>query len=154
MDDSQYLPGFDFSCGAMLRLSPNLKFRPGVIVKYYNEKVTKSEDGVVIHNYRVPAIYDFAANLLVFNKFWVGTSHRLNQAQTFSVDLVIAQNLKMGYTFELGIGEGLNQFNSNGIRLSYSFRNRKDRQQKEGLDIWPDYINQGDMPEEITQLIY
>ena len=154
IDDSQYLPGFDFSCGAMFRLSPYLKLRPGIVVKYYNEKITKSKDGVIIHNYRVPAIYDFAVDLLVFNEFWIGTSHRLKQAQTFSVDMIIAQNLKMGYTFELGIGKGLNQFNSHGLRLSYSFRNRKDKQIKDGLDIWPDYINNGEIPEEITQLIY
>ncbi len=154
MDDSQYLPGFDFSCGAMFHLSPHLKFRPGIVIKYYNEKITKSENGILIHNYKVPAIYDFAANLLVFNKFWVGTSHRLKQAQTFSLDMVIAQNLKMGYTFELGVGKGLNQFNSHGLRLSYSFGNRKDKQIKDGLDIWPDYVNQGEIPEDITQLIY
>ena len=155
--DSQYLPGFDFSCGAMFRLSPYLKLRPGVIVKYYNEKITKSENGVIIHNYQIPAVYDFSANLLVFNKFWVGTSHRLEQAQTFSLDVMITPNLKMGYTFELGIGHGLNQFNSHGLRLSYLLKHgkdKKDKQIKDGLDIWPDYIYQSKMPEEITQLIY
>lgn len=154
MDNSQYMPGFDFSCGGMFKLSPNVKFSPGIIVKYYNEKITKSENGVVIHNNRIPVVYDFASNLLLFNKFWVGTSHRLKQAQTFSVDLVIAQNLKMGYTFELGIGQGLNQFNSHGIRLSYSFRKGKEKEKKDGLDIWPDYIDQDEIPEEITHLIY
>ena len=154
MHDSQYLPGFDFSCGAMFNLSPNLKLRPGIIVKYYNEKITKSENGVVVNNYQVPTVYDFATNLLLFNKFWIGTSHRLKQAQTFSMDLVIAQNLKMGYTFELGIGEGLNQFNSHGIRLSYSFKKRNEKQIRDGMDIWPGYVDQDEIPEEMTQLIY
>ncbi len=154
MDDSKYIPGFDFSSGGMLRLSPYVKLRPGIIIKYYNEKVTKSENGVIIKNYKIPVIYDFAANLLLYDRFWVGTSHRLNQAQTFSLDMVIARNLKMGYTFELGIGEGLNQFNSHGLRLSYSFRNRKGTQIKDGLEIWPQYIEQSRIPEEITQLIY
>ncbi len=154
MDDSQYLPGFDFSCGAMLNLSPFLKVRPGAIIKYYNERIIKSENGIIINNYRVPVIYDFAANFLVFNKFWVGTSHRLNQAQTFSLDLVVGQNLRMGYTFELGIGDGLNQFNSHGIKLSYSFQKRGNRHINGGPDTWPSYASLGKMPEGITQLVY
>ena len=158
MDNSQYLPGFDFSCGAMFRLSPWLKMRPGFIMKYYNEKVTKSENGVVNNNYRVPAIYDFATNFLIANRVWLGTSHRLNQAQTFSIDLLVGKSFKVGYTFEYGIGDGLNQFNSNGLRLSYQIRQNRggeeNKKDMDGLDIWPGSITVEQPVEELGQLIY
>jgi type IX secretion system PorP/SprF family membrane protein len=155
MDDSQYLPGFDFTGGAKLRLSSFLHFLPGVVIKYYNEKAIRSENGVLVKN-KIPVVYDFAANFLVANKFLVGTSHRINQVQSFSLDMIIARNLKMGYTFELGIGKGLNQFDSHGLRLSYSFRNKKDVNPKNVLDIWPgnnpvtDEKPDAEKPEEIS----
>jgi type IX secretion system PorP/SprF family membrane protein len=147
MDDSQYLPGFDFACGAKLRLSPFLYFLPGAVVKYYNEKSIRSVNGVLVKNH-IPVVYDLGANFLVANKFLVGTSHRIKQVQTFSLDMIIAKNIKMGYTFELGIGKGLNQFDSHGLRLSYSFRDKKDTRLRNELDIWPS-VNP--IPEESTK---
>ncbi len=156
MQSSDYLPGFDFACGAMFDLSTWLKLRPGIIMKYYNQKVTKSENGIVTRNYRVPAIYDFAANFLIADRVWFGTSHRLNQAQTFSVDLLVGNNLKLGYTFEYGMGDGLNQFNTNGLRLSYQLRGQKangdEQKDRNILDIWPGRIEQ--QVDEMGQLIY
>jgi|GEM_PF-883019 len=137
MDDSKYLPGFDFSCGAVFLLSSWIGVRPGFIIKYYNEKGIKSEDGVVTDKYHIPVLYDIAANFLVANKFWVGTSYRVKQARTFSIDMLIGPELKIGYTFEYGTGEGLNRFNSYGIRLSYSIRGRTDtRITNNGLGAW------------------
>lgn len=144
VDDSQYFPGFDFSCAARFRLSSWLQMRPGIIVKYYNEKGIKSINGVVTDSYKIPVVYDFAANFLLVNKVWLGTSHRTNQAQTFSLDMKIGQNMKLGYTFELGIGDGLNQFNSHGMRLSYYLKHKKGEETKEGLDILPSNDNQSE----------
>jgi type IX secretion system PorP/SprF family membrane protein len=138
MDDSQYLPGLDFAWGGLIPLSSWVRMRTGLIIKYYNEKGIKSENGVVTDNYRIPVIYDVAANFLIYNKFWIGTSHRFNQAQTFSVDLKLGASLKVGYTFEWGIGTGLNQFNSHGIRLSYSMKHKGEESINDGLDIWPE----------------
>ena len=137
MDDSQYLPGLDFSCGGMFPLSSWVQMRPGVIVKYYNERGIKSENGVVTDSYKIPVLIDVGANFLIGDKFWLGTSHRLNQAQTFSLDLKIGSSIKLGYTFEWGLGSGLNQFNSHGLRLSYSIGGSKSKEKEEGLDIWP-----------------
>ena len=123
---SQYLPGFDFSCGGMLKLNYSLRFRPTLIVKYYNEDGYKSENGVIIKNYKIPPIYDIGANFLFANRIWVGTSYRIKQCQTFSLDLMI-RKAKLGYTFELGLGDGLYQFNSQGIRLAYSFGRKSNK---------------------------
>lgn len=117
---SQYLPGFDFSCGGMLKLNYFLRFRPTVIIKYYNEDGYRSENGVISKNYKIPPIYDIGANFLFANRVWWGTSYRIKQCQTFSLDMIIGK-AKVGYTFELGLGNGLYQFNSHGLRLAYSF---------------------------------
>jgi len=136
MDKSSYLPGLDFSCGTMVRLSPSIRMRPLLIVKYYDERGIISENGVVVDNYRIPILYDVSANFLFFNKFWLGTSHRVNQAQTFSLDMLIGKNIKMGYTFELGIGEGLNQFNSYGFRLAYTLKGKHDNRNDANTSVW------------------
>jgi len=151
MDNSEYFPGFDFSCGAIFPLSSWVRVRPGLIIKYYNEEGIKSSNGVVNDKYNIPAIYDLSANFLFGNRFWFGTSHRFNQAQTFSFDFMVGHNLKMGYTFEYGIGEGLNQYNTHGIRLSYIIGHKNNKESKEGLDIWP---GAADTQENTATLIY
>jgi len=151
MDDSQYFPGFDFSGGSLFVLSPWLKLRPGFIMKYYNEKGIKYASGIS-NKYKVPTIYDVSANFLISERVWLGTSHRFNQAHTFSTDLLIVNSLKLGYTFELGIGEGLNQFNSHGLRLSYSFGHK--RAAGNTLDIWPDNFQDNELSQNTPALIY
>lgn len=124
-DDSQYFPGFDFALGAKFKLSPSVEFRPEFIMKYYNEKSYSSNNGVIINTANVPTVYDLAANFILCDKVWLGTSHRFRQAQTFILDMKVLSNMKVGYIFELGIGDGLNQFNTHGIRLAYEIMNTK-----------------------------
>ncbi|RIJ47168.1 type IX secretion system membrane protein PorP/SprF [Maribellus luteus] len=124
-DDSQYFPGFDFALGTKFKLSPSIEFRPEFILKYYNEKSYSSNNGVIVKTATVPMVYDLAANFILRDKVWLGTSHRFGQAQTFILDLKVLNNMKVGYIFELGIGDGLNQFNSHGLRLAYEIMNLK-----------------------------
>ncbi|MDM8162254.1 type IX secretion system membrane protein PorP/SprF, partial [Labilibaculum sp. K2S] len=70
-------------------------------------------------------IADVSANFFINNSIWVGTSHRFKQAQTFSLDLKVQKNVSFGYTFEWGIGEGLNQYSSHGIRLALDLEAKK-----------------------------
>jgi type IX secretion system PorP/SprF family membrane protein len=124
-DDSQYFPGFDFALGAKFKLSPSVELRPEFIMKYYNEKSYSSNNGVIFKTENIPVVYDLAANFILRDKVWLGTSHRFRQAQTFTLDMKVLSNMKVGYIFELGIGDGLNQFNSHGIRLTYEIMNLK-----------------------------
>lgn len=127
MSGSQYLPGFDFSFGGMFRLNSFLQFRPNAIFKYYDENGYYSDQGIITKSYKIPPVFDIGANFLLANKVWLGTSHRFNQAQTFSMDLKIGKIIKVGYTFEWGLGEGLFQYNSHGIRLAYSIKLKPDK---------------------------
>jgi len=123
-NEDWYLPGFDFVCGAMYRLSKTVFFRPDLIIKYYrNEQIVVTESEPV--NSYVPPVYDLSVSFLLDERVWLSTSHRFNLAHTFSVDFLVASNLQLGYSFELGIGEGLNHFNSHTISLSYKINSGK-----------------------------
>jgi len=97
-----------------------LLFRPDMVLKYYPVKQYSFIDGKENQSI-VDPIIDVAANFLLFEKLWLGTSHRFAQAQTFSADVIVKEKFRIGYTFELGIGKTINQFNSHGIRLVWNF---------------------------------
>lgn len=110
------IPGFDFTAGYMHPLSSSVFFRPDLVLKYYPLKQVVYENGEVSEA-MVDPVLDVGVNFLMFERLWLGTSHRFGQAQTFSVDVIIREAFKFGYIYELGMGMGLNQFNSQGIRL-------------------------------------
>lgn len=114
-----FLTGFDFTAGFMYRISDQLLLRPDFILKYYpvDEKIYANGE---VFNSKTDPILDVSINFLLDEKLWLGTSHRFGQAQTFSADVIIKESFKIGYTFELGIGKGMNQFNSHGIRLTWN----------------------------------
>ncbi len=117
--NSGLLPGFDFTTGFMYRLNKSVIFRPDMVLKYYPINVYEIESGKVQKSVADP-IVDMGVNFLLAEKLWLGTSHRLGQVQTFSADFIIRQTFKFGYTFELGIGKGVNQFSSHGFRLNWN----------------------------------
>lgn len=121
-DKNWYLPGIDFVCGAMYQINQSLFFRPDLIVKYYrNEQITVQ--GTNRYKTYVPPVLDLSLSFLLDDRLWLSTSHRLNQAQTFSADILIARSLQLGYSFELGLGAGINQFNTHAISLSFRIGN-------------------------------
>ncbi|MGE5428835.1 MAG: PorP/SprF family type IX secretion system membrane protein [Methylococcaceae bacterium] len=114
------IQGFDLTAGYMYRISNSVFFRPDMVLKYYPAKQFLNEFG---ENSQSPAapVLDLGVNFLVADRLWFGTSHCLGQAQTFSVDVIIKDAFKFGYIYEIGMGKGLNQFSSQGIRLVWSF---------------------------------
>ncbi len=74
--------------GMVFDLSENTKFKPTAILKYTNG---------------APASYDFTANLLFFEKFWVGASYRFNDADSFGVvaDYAISNSFRLGYAYDV-----------------------------------------------------
>ena len=118
-DPGWLIQGFDFTAGYMYSISKSVFFRPDMVLKYYPANQFLDENGEKKYSGVAPVL-DVGLNFLVGNRLWLGTSHRLGQAQTFSVDVIIKEAFKFGYTYELGMGKGLNQFNSQGIRLVWS----------------------------------
>ena len=113
------IPGFDFTAGYMYHLSTSVFFRPDMVLKYYPLKQVVYENGEISES-MVDPVLDVGVNFLLSERLWLGTSHRFGQAQTFSVDVIVREAFKFGYIYELGIGKGLNQFNSQGIRLVWN----------------------------------
>ena len=120
------LPGFDFAVGAMYKLRKGIMLRPEVELKHYSVTSIDYNDGVKEKS-SFNSLLEVSLSALFSNRMWLGTSHRFENAHTFSFDLVIKEKLKLGYTYEIGVGEGFRQFNSQIFRLNWSFINNKAR---------------------------
>lgn len=118
------IPGIDFTSGYMYGASSGLVIRPEVVVKYYPVKMYVYENESKKMKSGYPVV-DVGVNFLLADKLWLGTSHRFGLAQTFSVSVNAWESFKFGYTFELGLGEGLNQLNSHGVHLSWNMAAKK-----------------------------
>ena len=81
------------------------------------------KEGEVSGGYTAP-VFDPAVNFLFNNRVWVGLSYRLNMAFATSITLKVNKNFMLGYTYEYGVGKGVNQFSSHGLNLSFSFNQR------------------------------
>ncbi len=123
-DSGSLLPGFDFTSGFVYQISDDVIFRPDMVLKYYQADFYESGNGQITKSTADP-VFDLGLNFLLAGKLWVGTSHRFGQAQTFSADVFVRDAFKVGYTFELGIGKGMNQFNSHGVRLVWDIKTER-----------------------------
>ncbi|MFT5737640.1 MAG: type IX secretion system PorP/SprF family membrane protein [Maribacter sp.] len=74
--------------GLVLDISENAKFKPTMISKFTNG---------------APATYDFTANFLFNEKFWIGASYRVNDASNFGafMDYQISKDIRIGYAYDL-----------------------------------------------------
>lgn len=114
------LSGFDFAIGGMYVLSKAIMFRPELEIKHYSATNIKYTDAVrEVTSFN--SILDLSLSFLIKNRLWLETSRRFKDAHSFSFDLVVNEKFKLGYTYEVGIGDGFNQFDSQGIRLSWNF---------------------------------
>jgi len=109
-------PGFDLTLGAMFKLNEQVVLRPEIFSKYYTFK-DNVYSGVRDNIY----LFDFSVSCLLAEKLWVGTSYRYKQAQTISVDFLLGKQLRIGYTYELGLGSGYYQYGSHAFRMGWNF---------------------------------
>ncbi|OIQ15621.1 type IX secretion system membrane protein PorP/SprF [Lacinutrix sp. MedPE-SW] len=80
--------GYYLTGGYVFNLSENTKLKPAVLAKVVNG---------------APISFDINANLLFFEKLWVGGGYRYNQDTTTLgalVDFQIDKQLRIGYTYE------------------------------------------------------
>ncbi len=121
---STLVPGFDFVTGMASRISDNIIFKPSMVVKYYLERRIETDP---LYNKKKIArtLIELTANFKLGDLLWVGTSHRFNQAQSILVEIPLFEKLKLGLNYEIGIGSGLNQLNSQSVRLVWDFGAKK-----------------------------
>lgn len=91
-------------------LSPSLTLKPALLVK--SDAVTTQ--------------YDFNANLLINNRFWVGAGYRMEDAIVLMAGLEIIPNLKLGYSYDLTTSD-IRTYSSgtHEIMLGYCFKPAK-----------------------------
>ena len=100
-----------FTGGYVFDLSSSIKFKPSYLVKATNG---------------APLSYDFTANFLFNEKFWLGGSYRVNESTgAFGgfVDFQVSRQLRVGYAFEKPNSD-INNY-SNGtheVLLIYEFK--------------------------------
>ena len=119
-EDEKLIPGVSFVIGGTARFTENILFRPDLEIKYYPQTETIYKDGNVDMSDFDP-LYDLSLNFLFYDKIWLGVERRFTQSQIFSIDLVLKKQLQVGYSYEMGIGDGINNYDSHSIRLTYNF---------------------------------
>jgi type IX secretion system PorP/SprF family membrane protein len=97
--------------GAAFPLSENVVFRPSLLAKYVKN---------------APPQLDLNASFLFSNTLWLGVSYRTEKAMSFITEINIAQNFRIGYSYDIWLNE-LKVYNkgSHEIRLSYDFNIHK-----------------------------
>lgn len=100
-----------FTGGYVFTLNDNLKFKPSYLVKATNG---------------APLSYDFTANFLFNEKFWLGGSYRLNESTgAFGgfVDFQVSRQLRLGYAYEKPNSDINNYTNgTHEVLLIYEFK--------------------------------
>jgi len=99
--------------GIVLPIADAIKFKPTFLYRY-------SESS--------PRIVDFTANLLFFDRVWVGATYRLKNSYGLLFQVFVNQNLKLGYAYDLTtfhptqVNAGTHEF-----MLSYDFTYKRKR---------------------------
>lgn len=91
--------------GAAFPLGDKIVFRPSVLAKF-------------VHN--APPQVDLNASFLFVNTLWLGVSYRTEKAISFITEVNIAQNFRIGYSYDIWLNElKINNKGSHEIRISY-----------------------------------
>jgi type IX secretion system PorP/SprF family membrane protein len=102
---NKLLTHFYGMAGVAIPLGDNVVFRPSFLGKYVKN---------------APPQLDINASFLFANTLWLGASYRTEKAVSFITEINIAQNFRVGYSYDIWLNE-LKVYNkgSHEIRLSF-----------------------------------
>lgn len=102
---TKLLTHFYGMAGVAIPVGENVIFRPSVLAKYVKNS---------------PPQVDLNASFLFANTIWLGVSYRTEKAVSFMTEINIAQNFRVGYSYDVWFNE-LKSYNkgSHEIRLSF-----------------------------------
>jgi type IX secretion system PorP/SprF family membrane protein len=95
-----------FNAGYVFELSPSVKFKPTVFLKY-------------VSNVRPEA--DFTASFIIRDMFWVGGAIRTFDSVDLLLGLQATEQFKIGYAYDI-TSSALNQFNRGSHELVLNYR--------------------------------
>ncbi len=104
---TKLLKHFYGMAGVAIPMGENVVFRPSILAKYVQN---------------APPQLDINASFLFANTLWLGASYRTEKAVSFITEINIAQNFRIGYSYDIWLNE-LKVYNkgSHEIRLSFDF---------------------------------
>ena len=104
---TKLLKHFYGMAGVAIPMGENVVFRPSILAKYVKN---------------APPQLDINASFLFANTLWLGASYRTEKAVSFITEINIAQNFRIGYSYDIWLNE-LKVYNkgSHEIRLSFDF---------------------------------
>jgi type IX secretion system PorP/SprF family membrane protein len=109
--DVQEVRHFILNSGYLFDLSPDVMFKPSVVVRVANGS---------------PIEYDLNGSIILKQTYWFGLSYRHQTSLNFMTQLQITQELQMGYSFDLVTGSLRRATSgSHEIMLNYRIRSRK-----------------------------
>ncbi len=108
---STLLTHFYGMTGVAIPLGENVVFRPSLLAKYVKN---------------APPQLDLNASFLFANTLWLGASYRTEKAISIMTEINIAQNFRIGYSYDIWINE-LKTYNkgSHEIRMSFDINVHK-----------------------------
>jgi len=97
--------------GVAIPLSDRLVFRPSTLIKYTQN---------------APVQADINASFLISDVLWLGVSYRTQRAVVFIAEVVIAERLRIGYSYDMYLNE-IQQHNqgSHEVVLEYNLPHKK-----------------------------
>jgi type IX secretion system PorP/SprF family membrane protein len=104
---------FFFIAGYIRELTPDLKFKPTMLVKA---------------TIGAPFQVDFSANFLLKERFWLGAMYRTGDSFGFIAQWIIDKNLRLGYAIDFTTSNLRNyHYNTHEVMISYELRIVKQR---------------------------
>jgi len=120
----QVARGFDWIIGGMFMIQDWLFLKPEFSIKYDRVR-DRIYSGSIENKGWVDPIYNMGLNTLLFDRIYLGISHRFKFAQTYSFGLYINRSVKLQYSFERGVGSGINQFDSHVFGFTWNICKKK-----------------------------
>ncbi|MEI6275167.1 MAG: type IX secretion system membrane protein PorP/SprF [Prolixibacteraceae bacterium] len=99
--------------GVVLDVADNVKFKPTVLARWSQE---------------TPTVVDLSANLLFFDRVWVGATYRFQNSYGLLFQAFVNKSLKIGYAYDLTTFQPM-QYNAgtHEFMVSYDFPYKKRR---------------------------
>jgi len=96
--------------GVAIPIGENVVFRPSMLAKFVKN---------------APPQVDLNASFLFANTFWLGVSYRTEKAVSLITEINIAQNFRIGYSYDIWLDLKAYNKGSHEIRISYDFNVNK-----------------------------
>ncbi len=122
--DFKYLTGFDAFFGRIVMLNYDYVFRTTIVGKYYKQTRYNISNESVESEF-VPPVIDWTISCLMYEQLWLSFGCRFGQAVTTMANYRISNQLNVGVKYEIGVGTGYNQYNSQGVYLTYNFGRKR-----------------------------